>query len=165
MISHLKLKLAQTEEDVSCPAIYRLRAKLRELMKGGQTADQQVSKVVERSIETLADLSKGCDDLRLENERLLAEIAELRRALAEQKSTKTVETTTVPEYVDVEELLQKLKDCEQAVADLKQQLDEKDKLIDSLNKELETMVNQQDLLDQIEALKAELQRKDDKVSR
>lgn len=179
-ISHLKLKLAQTEEDVSCPAIYRLRAKLRELMRGGQTADQQVTKVVERSIETLVDLSKSCEDLRLENERLSAELAELRRALADlekkqlaeeyraaglrEESLKTVETTTVPEYIDVSELLQKLQDCELVVSDLKHRLGEKDNVIDALRKELDAMIAEQDLLDQIAAMKEELARKDDKVS-
>lgn len=171
MISHLKLKLAQAEEDVSCPAIYRLRAKLRELMKEGQTADQQVSKVVERSIETLVELSESCGDLRLENERLLSEVAELRDALAKMKEhelefdpmMRTIDTTTVPEYVDIDELLEKLKNCEDTVADLRKQLDEKDTLIDSLNKELETMVSQMGLQEQIEAMAEELKRKDEKV--
>lgn len=179
-ISLLKLKLAQTEEDVSCPAIYRLRAKLRELMRGGQTADQQVTKVVERSIETLVDLSKSCEDLRLENERLSAELAELRGALADlekkqlaeeyraadlrEESLKTVETATVPEYIDVSELLQKLQDCELVVSDLKDRLGEKDNVIDALRKELDAMIAEQDLLDQIAAMKEELARKDDKVS-
>lgn len=179
MISHLKLRLVEVEEDVSCPAIYRLRAKLRDLMKGGQMPEQPVAKVVERSIETLGDLSKSCDDLRAENDRLLAELEELRRALAslEEKELpapeiqyraipqKTAETTTVPEYIDVSELTQKLKDCEEAVADLRRQLDEKNGIIDSLNKDLETMVSQKDLLDEIAAMKAELQRREDKVSR
>lgn len=41
-ISHLKLKLAEAEEDTSCAALNRLRAKLRELMKDGQKIVQQV---------------------------------------------------------------------------------------------------------------------------
>lgn len=145
----------ETEEDVSCPAIYRLRAKLRELMKGGQ----QVAK-------------SDCDDLRAENDRLLAEIAELRHELSspeEREVTmrmfqpKSVETTTVPEYIDVSELLQKLKDCEETVSELREQLAEKENLVNSLKKELEGTIDQKKLLDEIEAMKAELQKKDDKV--
>ena len=161
------MKLAQVEEDISCPAIYRLRAKLRELMKG-QVAEEQVSKVVEKSIETLVDLSKSCDDLRLENERLLDELANLRRVLADHERKevpesilRTAETVTVPEYVDISDLLDKLNNCEDTVTDLRKQLEEKDKLIDALNKELESIVSQKDL----EAMKEDLRRKEDKVSK
>ena len=166
IISDLRLRLAQAKEDISCPAIYRLRAKLRELMKD-QMAEEQVSKVVEKSIETLVDLSKSCDDLRLENERLLDELANLRRVLADYEGKevpesvlRTVETVTVPEYVDISDLLDKLNNCEDTVADLRKQLEEKDKLIDALNKELESIVSQKDL----EAMKEDLRRKEDKVS-
>lgn len=169
MISDLRLKLAQTEEDISCPAIYRLRAKLRDLMKG-EAAEQQISKVVEKSIETLVDLSKSCDDLRLENERLLAQVTDLRSALVdlEGKETpetilQTAETTTVPEYIDISDLLHKLNNCEDIVADLRKQLEQRDEQIDALNKELESIISQKGLEEQIEAMKEELRRKDDKV--
>lgn len=169
MISDLRLKLAQTEEDISCPAIYRLRAKLRDLMKG-EAAEQQISKVVEKSIETLVDLSKNCDDLRLENERLLAQVTDLRSALVDLEGKKTpetilqtAETTTVPEYIDISDLLYKLNNCEDIVADLRKQLEERDEQIDALNKELESMISQKGLEEQIEAMKEELRRKDDKV--
>lgn len=170
MVSDLRLKLAQTEEDISCPAIYRLRAKLRDLMKG-EAVEQQISKVVEKSIETLADLSKSCDDLRLENERLLAQVTDLRSALVDLKGKEmpetilqTAETTTVPEYIDISDLLYKLNNCEDAVADLRKQLEQRDEQIDALNKELESMISQKGLEEQIEAMKEELRRKDDKVS-
>lgn len=169
MISDLRLKLAQTEEDISCPAIYRLRAKLRDLMKG-EAAEQQIFKVVEKSIETLVDPSKSCDDLRLENERLLAQVTDLRSALVDLEGKKTpetilqtAETTTVPEYIDISDLLHKLNNCEDIVVDLRKQLEQRDEQIDALNKELESMISQKGLEEQIEAMKEELRRKDDKV--
>lgn len=54
-ISCLRLRLAEAEEDTSCAALNRLRAKLRELMKDGQKADQQVP------------VSKSREDLRVVN--------------------------------------------------------------------------------------------------
>lgn len=115
IISNLKLKLAQTEEDVSCPAIYRLRAKLRDLMKGQTNLG--------------------------ENDHLLAEIDELRRGLGgrekrEVVETRAMDTATVPEYADVSDLLKKLNDCEDVVGDLERKLEEKD---DKVSKSPETV--------------------------
>lgn len=62
--------MAEAEDDTSCAALNRLRAKLRELMKNGEEADRQVADVVERSMDTMVDLSKGCEELKLDNERL-----------------------------------------------------------------------------------------------
>lgn len=160
MISELKLKLAQTEENVTCPAIHRLRAKLRDLMKG-------------EPIETLVSISKSCEDLRSENENLKAEMANLKRALAqceakikdieEPKEVKVVETVTVPEYVDIEDLLNKLNNCEQTVANLTKELEEKNNKIDALNKELEQMLILKSLEEQIMIMKQDLKKKDEKV--
>jgi hypothetical protein len=45
VITHLKLKLEEAEEDTSCATLNRLRAKLRELMKDRPTVVQQVSMI------------------------------------------------------------------------------------------------------------------------
>lgn len=154
------MKLAQTEENVTCPAIHRLRAKLRDLMKG-------------EPIETLVSISKSCEDLRSENESLKAEMADLKRALAqceakikdieEPKEVKVVETVTVPEYVDIEDLLNKLNNCEQTVDNLTKELEEKNNKIDALNKELEQMLVLKSLEEQIVIMKQDLKKKDEKV--
>lgn len=39
-------------------------------MKNGEEADRQVADVVERSMDTMVHLSKGCEELKLDNERL-----------------------------------------------------------------------------------------------
>jgi hypothetical protein len=57
------LRLAQNEKDVSCPAIYRLKDEVRDLVKR-ESAERRISKVVEKSIVTSVDLSKSRDDLR-----------------------------------------------------------------------------------------------------
>lgn len=160
MISELKLKLARTEEEVSCPAIHRLRAKLRDLMKG-------------EPIETLVSISKSCEDLRSENDRLKGEMTDLKRALAqceqkmkdieEPREVKVVETVTVPEYIDIEDLMNKLNNCEQTVANLTKELEEKNNKIDALKKELEQMAILKSLEEQIAIMKQDLKKKDEKV--
>ena len=77
-IANLQVTLQEAREDSSCAALNRLRAKLRELMKDGEKGDQQVSSAVEKSIESMVELSKSCDEFRRENERLLAEVETLK---------------------------------------------------------------------------------------
>jgi hypothetical protein len=47
-------------------------------MKDGKKGDQQVPCALEKSIETLVELSKSSDELRKENERLLTEVETLK---------------------------------------------------------------------------------------
>lgn len=124
-------------------------------------------------IETLVSISKSCEDLRSENEKLKTEVADLKRALAlceqkmkdieEPREVKVVETVTVPEYIDIEDLLNKLNNCEQTVANLTKELEEKNNQIDTLNKELEQMVILKSLEEQIAIMKQDLKKKDEKV--
>lgn len=139
-ISHLKLKLVEAEEDTSCAALNRLRAKLRELMKDGQKADQQVPVVVERSMQTSVDLSKSYEDLlRTENERLQAELTQIRRAMKEVV-TPVSEEVVLPideEEMDTSTLLNQLRNCETLLAELKTHLDEKTAYVEALRSELD----------------------------
>lgn len=150
------------DDDSSCSALNRLRAKLRELMKGGQRADQQVSMVVEKSIETMVELSKGCEDLKSENENLLAQLEALRKKLAP----------------DVSELHDKIKKCETLIADLKRQLVEKDQIINNLERKIfdekrvsgqleedldKMSVSHKALMKELAAMKDELKKRDEKV--
>lgn len=139
-ISHLKLKLVEAEEDTSCAALNRLRAKLRELMKDGQKADQQVSVVVERSMQTSVDLSKSYEDL-LRTQRLQAELTQIRRSM-EEVVTPVSEEIVVPLPADVEEedipaLLSQLRNCKMLLAELKMHLDEKTAYAEALRSELD----------------------------
>lgn len=140
-ISQLKLKLAKAEEDSSCAAVNRLRAKLRELMKDGQKADQQVPMVVERSMQTLADLSKSYEDLRIENERLQTELTQIRRSMEEVAASFQEGTVVLPsadeESIDTSSLLTQLRNCETLLAVCRMQLDEKTAYAETLLSELE----------------------------
>lgn len=140
-ISHLKLKLVEAEEDTSCAALNRLRAKLRELMKDGQKADQQVPVVVERSMQTSVDLSKSYEEdlLRTENERLQAELTLIRRSMREVVTPgKRVPPLAVDEEeMDMSTLLSQLRNCETLVAELKTHLDEKTAYAEALQRELD----------------------------
>lgn len=139
-ISHLKLKIVEAEEDTSCAALNRLRAKLRELMKDGQKVDQQVPMVVEKSMQTSADLSKSYEDLlRTENERLQAELTQIRRSMKEVV-TPISEKDVLPideEETDTSVLLNQLRNCETLLAELKTHLDEKTAYVEALQSELE----------------------------
>lgn len=139
-ISHFKLKLAEAEEDTSCAALNRLRAKLRELMKDGQKADQQVSVVVERSMQTV-DLSESYENLRIENERLQAELMQIRRSIKDV-AVPILKDSVAPPSIDEEEidtsmLRSRLQNCEVLLAELKTHLDEKTAYAESLKSELE----------------------------
>lgn len=162
-------RLAQNEKDVSCPAIYRSKDEVRDLVKR-ESAEQRISKVVEKSIVTSVDLSKSRDDLCLQNERLLSQATDWRSALVELEGkempetiSQTAETIAVPEYIDISDLLDKLNNCEDMVADLRKQLEERDEQIDALNKGLVSMVSQKGSLEQTEATKEQLKREDDEV--
>lgn len=179
-ISHFKLKLAEAEEDTSCAALNRLRAKLRELMKDGQKADQQVLPVVvERSMQT-SDLSESYENLRTENERLQAELMQIRRSIREV-DVPILEDSIAPPSIDKEEidterstLLSRLQNCEELLAELKMHLDEKTAYAEALKSELEEQkasglaldmdqvtVSRKDAEDEVEIKKEE---PDDKVS-
>lgn len=182
MISCLKLKLAEAEEDTSCVALNRLRTKLRELMKDSQRTDQQVPVVVERSIETLVDLSKSCEDLRMENERLREELTQIRHSLMDLV-VPVIEDSVIPLPIDEEEtdmsaLLSRLRSCEALLAELRTQLDEKAARVVALQSELEEQKRSADLLaldldrmivsreammDEVTASKRELEGRDDKA--
>jgi len=142
-ISHLKLKLVEAEEDTSCAALNRLRAKLRELMKDGQKADQQVS-MVERSMQTSVDLSKSYEDLlRTENERLRVELTQIRLSMKEVVRP-VAEESILPLPLDEEEmdtsaLLSQLRNCETLLAELKTHLDEKTAYAEALRSELDQL--------------------------
>lgn len=124
-------------------------------------------------IETLVSISKSCEDLRSENDRLKGEMTDLKRALAqceqkmkdieEPREVKVVETVTVPEYIDIEDLMNKLNNCEQTVANLTKELEEKNNKIDALKKELEQMAILKSLEEQIAIMKQDLKKKDEKV--
>lgn len=139
-ISHLKLKLVEAEEDTSCAALNRLRAKLRELMKDGQKADQQVQPVVvERSMQTWVDLSKSHEDpLRAEYERQQAELTQIHRSMR-AVVTPVSEERVLPseEETDTSALLSQLRNCEARLAELKARLDEKTAYAEALRRELD----------------------------
>lgn len=180
-ISHFKLKLAEAEEDTSCAALNRLRAKLRELMKDGQKADQQVS-VVERSMQTSVDLSESYENLRIENERLQAELMQIRRSIKEV-AVPILKDSVVPPSIDEEEidtstLLSRLQNCEVLLAELKTHLDEKTAYAEALKSELEEQkaasaalaldmdqvtVSRKDTVDEV--IEIEKEEADDKVFR
>ncbi|EGI67148.1 Cytochrome P450 6B3 [Acromyrmex echinatior] len=135
-ISHLKLKLMEAEEDTSCAALNRLRAKLRELMKDGQKADQQVSVVVERSMQTSVDLSKSYEDL-LRTERLQAEPTQIRRTLEEVVTfSEEIDVPLSAKEEDIPALLSQLRNCKMLLAELKMHLDEKTAYTEALQSEL-----------------------------
>lgn len=180
-ISHFKLKLAEAEEDTSCAALNRLRAKLRELMKDGQKADQQVLPVVvERSMQTSVDLSESYENLRIENERLQAELMQMHRSIREV-DVPILKDSIAPPSIDKEEidterstLLSRLQNCEELLAELKMHLDEKTAHAEALKSELEEQkasalaldmdqvtVSRKDAEDEVEIKKEE---PDDKVS-
>lgn len=166
-ISHLKLKIVEAEEDTSCAALNRLRAKLRELMKDGQKADQQVP-MVEKSMQTSADLSKSYEDLlRTENERLQAELTQIRRSMKEVV-TPVLEKDVLP--IDEEEthtsvLLNQLRNCEMLLAELKTHLDEKTAYVEALQSELEQQKAAiAAVMDEKAKMKEELEKPDDKAS-
>lgn len=132
-ISHLKLKLMEAEEDTSCAALNRLRAKLRELMKDGQKADQQVPVVVGRSMQTSVDPSKSYED------RLQTELAQIRRSMRGVVTPASVERVLPAdeEETDVSTLLSQLRNCEACLAELKTRLDEKTAYAEALRSELD----------------------------
>lgn len=137
-ISHLKLKLVEAEEDTSCAALNRLRAKLRELMKDGQKADQQVPVVVERSMQTWVDLSKSYEDpLRSESERLQAKLTQIHRSMREVVTPAPVERVLPEEETDTSALLSQLCNCKARLAKLKTHLDEKTAYAEALRSELD----------------------------
>lgn len=140
-ISHFKLKLAEADEDTSCAALNRLRAKLRELMKDGQKADQQVPVVVERSMQTSVDLSESYENLQIENERLQAELMQMRRSIKEVAAPILKDSIAPPskdeEEIDTSTLLSRLQNCEVLLAELKMHLDEKTAYAEALKSELE----------------------------
>ena len=151
------LRLAQTEKDVSCPAIYRLKdeaASSRET-RSGWTTNFQISEEIDRN------LGGG----------LLSQATDWRSALVELEGKEmpetilqTAETITVPEYIDISDLPDKLNNCEDIVAvDLRNQLEERDEQIDASSKGLESMVGQKGSLERTEATKEQLEREDDKV--
>lgn len=183
-ISHLKLKLVEAEEDTSCAALNRLRAKLRELMKDGQKVDQQVPVVVERSMQTSVDLSKRYEDLlRTEDERLQAELTQIQRSLKEIV-TPIPEESVLPlptdeEEIDTSVLLSQLRNCETLLAELKMHLDEKTAYAEALRSELnqqkasvvtpaldldQVTVSPMAMMDKMAEMKEEPQKPDDKVS-
>jgi len=173
-ISHLKLKLVEAEEDTSCAALNRLRAKLRELMKDGQKADQQVS-MVERSMQTSVDLSKSYEDLlRIENERLRVELTQIRLSMKEIVKP-VVEDE---EETDMSALLSQLRNCETLLAELKTHLDEKTAYAEALRSELDQLkasvaaptldldqvtVSPAIMMDEMAEMKEEPEKLDDKV--
>lgn len=153
------------DDDTSCAALNRLRAKLRELMKGGQKTDHEVSVVVEKSIETMMELSKSCSDLKSENENLLAQLEALQRKLG-------------PDQTDFSECHEKLEKFEALVADLKKELIDKDQAVadlknanynqrsasEQLELDLDKMnVSHKALMNEVDAMKNELMQKDAKV--
>ncbi|KAG5347798.1 FAZ1 protein, partial [Acromyrmex charruanus] len=137
-ISHLKLKLVEAEEDTSCAALNRLRAKLRELMKDGQKADQQVSVVVERSMQTSVDLSKSYEDL-LRTERLQAEPTQIRRSIEEktaytealQSELNKLKASIVIPAVDLDETIVRLATTDE-MAEMKEEPEKPDKITELL---------------------------------
>ena len=134
----MNLKIAQLDDDTSCSALNRLRAKLRELMKGGQKADNQVSMVVEKSIETMVELSKGCEDLKSENETLLAQLEKLRKQLAEK---------------------------DKMISDLENKLFAERTVSGQLVEDLDKMtISHKALMKEVISMKEELKKRDDKVS-
>lgn len=183
-ISHLKLKLVEAEENTSCAALNRLRAKLRELMKDGQKVDQQVSVVVERSMQTSVDLSESYEDLlRAENERLQAELTQIRRSMKEALIPVSEESIlplpTDEEETDMSAVLNQLRNCETLLAELKRHLDEKTAYAEALRSELDqqkasvaapaldldqTTVSPATIMDEMVEMKEEPEKPDDKVS-
>ncbi|KAI4504407.1 hypothetical protein M0802_000878 [Mischocyttarus mexicanus] len=189
-ISQLRLKLAEAEDDTSCAALNRLRAKLRELMKNGEEVDRQVADVVEKSMDTMLDLSKGCEELKLNNERLRRLLEDLGMSpeeideylknfpgdpIAYRSEFKEIQESPQNKLLNLEK---ELKDCEKAMKGMKDQLDEKTAALESLTKELEreksssfafasdldkVSVSYKILMEEIAAAKAELQRKDEKI--
>lgn len=177
-ISHLKVKLAEAEEDTSCAALNRLRAKLRELMKDGQRADQQVS-TVERSMQTPLDLYDerriSYEDLLTENGRLQAELTQIRRAVREEvapiEKDGVVRLFTDEEAIDTAALLSRLQNCEVLLAELRRQLDVKTAHAEALQGELEDRkaaalaVRHEVIADEVaEVAKREPEELDEKVS-
>ena len=167
MISHLKLKLVEAEEDTSCAALNRLRAKLRELMKDGQKVDQQVSVVVERSMQT-SDPSKRYEDL-LRTERLQAELTQIRRSMKEVVTpvSEEIVVSADAKEEDVSALLSQLRNCKMLLAELKMHLDEKTAYTEALRSELDqlkaSIVRPATMIDEVVEMKEELEKSDDKV--
>lgn len=193
VISELRIRLQQAETESSCAALNRLRAKLRELMKGGHEADQRVSLVVQRSIETIVELTENVDDLKAEIERLRAEIKRLNdllKACEERRATATdagVETITVDVgplekplgEMDVSELLNRIKELEALIAQLRKQLVDKDAAMNDLQNQLfnvtsdnkrlsadldQMMVSYKAVMEEVKAMKEELKKRDAKVN-
>lgn len=165
-IAALNLRIEEMDDDTSCAALNRLRGKLRELMKGGQKTDHEVSSVMEKSIETMMELSKSCSDLKSENENLLAQLEALQRKLG-------------PDGGNFAECHEKLEKFEALVADLKKELIDKSQVVGDLenvnynqrriSEQLEIdldkiTVSRNALMNEFDALKSELIQKDAKVS-
>ncbi|KAK2587617.1 hypothetical protein KPH14_003743 [Odynerus spinipes] len=186
-ISDLRLKLAKAEDDTSCAALNRLRAKLRELMKNGEQADRKVADVVEKSMDTMVDLTKGCEELKLTNERLRhlledlgmspEEIDEYLKTLAESPDAykKAIKESPQSKLLKQREDLQ---NCEEAMKNLKNELEEKIALAESLTQELnnerrsssllasdldKVSVDYKTLTSEVAATKEELEQKDNKI--
>ncbi|XP_015190531.1 PREDICTED: uncharacterized protein PFB0765w-like [Polistes dominula] len=154
MISKLRLKLAEAEDDTSCAALNHLRMKLRELMKNGEEADRQVADVVEKSMDTMLDLSKGCEKLKLDNERLRRlledlgmsseEIDEYLKNLSSDPMVYKINNDNDVEAIQESpqnkllNLEKKLNDCYESMKVMKDQLDEKNATLELLRKELDT---------------------------
>lgn len=95
--------------------------------------------------------------------RALAQCEQKMKDIEEPREVKVVETVTVPEYIDIEDLMNKLNNCEQTVANLTKELEEKNNKIDALKKELEQMAILKSLEEQIAIMKQDLKKKDEKV--
>lgn len=148
-------------------------------MKGGKEADHRVSVVVQRSIETLVELTDNVDELKAEIERLKAEIKRLKDLLKACENRPIPEAgEKLPAEIDVSELLNKIKELEELIAQLRKQLIDKDALINSLqnqtfelgsdNKRLSTDLDQfkvsyNALMQEVKAMKEELKKRDVKV--
>lgn len=154
-MSQLRLKLAAAEEDTSCAALNRLRSKLRELTREGRRVDQQV--LVERSTEMPTEL---CEDVRTENERLRAELTQLRQSLRE------VAVPVLEVEADAEALPSRLRNCEALLAESRARLDEKAARADALASDLDRMTaDHRAMVVEMTAVKTELEKRDDKAFR
>ncbi|XP_008206614.1 paramyosin-like [Nasonia vitripennis] len=188
-ISDLRQKLEEAREDSSCSALNRLRGKLRELTRDGEKAaggDQHAmrlsSAALEKSIETMAELTTSCDQLKRENERLLAEVEGLKKEIKadtadEEKFVK--EDDLEASAAEISELANRVRSCESTATQMRLQLAEKDETINELQKKLyaerrgsqqlerdleRTLVSQRGFVAESDAMKAELADKDQKVS-
>lgn len=99
----LKIKLEEAEDETSCAGVNRLRTKLRRLMNknnGVDVLDDQGSKlIVKKSGELVTELSKSCDNLKLQYELLRNENEDLRRVLKHSEMKKRQKDSQVLQEV------------------------------------------------------------------